>query len=416
MPMKKLLFGALAVLAILVAVAALWWFRPWSDYSPAETIRLATSRDRVDSFRNMEATYPYRRIEGADTIYAFPDGPALTNTAYAWDGERRTLDDYAEDWTITGLMVVANGKKALERYFRGETADSRHTSWSVAKSVTATLIGRALMEGRIDSLDDPVEKYAAEYEDTDYGRTSLRHLLMMSSGIDFEEEYERADGDARRLFLDTFLFNRDIDESLGVLTHNREPGRDHDYISPNSAVLAAVVRGVNGGRPLAEVAQEQLFEPLGMRSGTWLLDRRGGKELGYCCLQVTLEDYAKLGQLYLQGGVVGTQRIVPKDWPTFVSTPPQESHLPADSLDEAPGEMRGYGHHFWLPAARRPTEEGGEYFMAGYNGQIVWIDPGNDVVIAMTSADPDFAQKKPEWIAMFRALADRANARAQAAE
>lgn len=403
--MKKLLLGLVALLVLVGVAGALWWFRPWSEYSPAETLRLATSRDRVDSFRTMEATYPYREIEGADTIYVFPEGPALTDTSYVWNGETRTLDDYAEDWTITGLMVVADGEKVLERYFRGETEDSRHTSWSVAKSVTATMIGRALMEGRIASLDDTVETYAPEYAGTDYGRTSLRHLLMMSSGIDFEEEYERSDGNARRLFIDTFLFNRDIDGSLGKLTRNREPGGDHDYISPNSSVLAAVVRGANGGRPLAEIAHEQVFEPLGMRSGTWLLDRRDGKELGYCCLQVTLEDYAKLGQLYLQGGVVGTERVVPADWPAFVSTPPQPTHEPAAALDAAPGALRGYGHHFWLPPARE-----GEYYMAGYNGQIVWIDPRNDVVVAMTSADPDFAKKRPEWIAMFRALADRAAA------
>ena len=413
---KKLFLGVLALVLLAAIGAALWWFRPWSEYSPAETIRLATARDRTESFRAMEATYPFRRIEGARTLYVFPEGPRLTDTGYVWEGARRTLDDYAEDWTITGLMVVSDGEKVLERYFRGETPDSRHTSWSVAKSVTATMIGHALMEGRIDSLDDPVAAYAPEYEGTDYGRTSLRHLLMMSSGIDFEEEYERRDGDARRLFLDTFLFNRDIDGSLAKLTRNREPGRDHDYISPNSAVLAAVVRGVNGGRPLAEIAQEQVFEPLGMRSGTWLLDRRGGKELGYCCLQVTLEDYAKLGQLYLQGGVVGRTRVVPADWPAFVSTPPQASHEPADSLDAAAEIMRGYGHHFWIPPARRSTEDGGEYYMAGYNGQIVWIDPTRDVVIAMTSADPDFALKKPEWIAMFRALADRAAAGRQAAD
>ena len=408
---KKLLLGVAALVLLAAIGAALWWFRPWSEYSPAETIRLATSRDRVDSFRDMEATYPFRPIGGAETIYTFPRGAALTDTSYVWEGERRTLDDYAEDWTITGLMVVTGGEKVFERYFRGETPDSRHTSWSVAKSVTATLIGRALMEGKIASLDDPVEKYAPEYAGTDYGRTSIRHLLMMSSGIDFEEEYERSDGDARRLFLDTFLFNRDIDGSLARFERNRDPGQDHDYISPNSSVLAAVVRSVNGGRDLTEIVHEQLFEPLGMRSGTWLLDRRDGKELGYCCLQVTLEDYVKLGQLYLQGGVVGTERVVPADWPAFVSTPPQASHEPAATLDEAGGEWRGYGHHFWIPPARE-----GEYYMAGYNGQIVWIDPRNDVVIAMTSADPDFAAKKPEWIAMFRALADRAGARREAAD
>ena len=401
--MRKLLAG-LSLALILVAVgAALWWFRPWSEYSPAETIRLATSRDRVEGFRSMEATYPYRTVAGAGTPYAFPEGPPLTDTSYEWRGEARTLDDYAEGWVVTGLMVVSGGEVVLERYFRGEAPDSRHTSWSVAKSVVATLIGRAVMEGRVESLDDQVAAYAPQYEGTAYGETSIRHLLMMSSGIDFEEEYERADGDARRLFLDTMIFHRDIDGSLAKLGRDREPGQDHHYISPNSAVLAAVVRGAYGAETLAEVASDELFRPLGMSEATWLLDRRGGKELGYCCLQATLEDYAKLGQLYLQGGVVGTERVIPEGWPAFVSTPPQASHEPGDSLESGIG--RGYGHHFWLPPARE-----GEYYMAGYNGQIVWIDPRNDVVIAMTSADPDFVAKPLEWIAMFRALADRAAA------
>ena len=408
--MKKILLGTLALVVIAAAAAVAWWFRPWSEYSPAETIRLATSRDRVESFRSMEDTYPYRPVEGAETRYVFPRAAGEIGTEYQWQGRRRTLDDYAEDWVITGLMLVQGGEVVLERYFRGETPESRHTSWSVAKSVVATLTGRALMEGRIESLDDRVADYAPEYEGTAYGETSIRHLLEMSSGIDFEEEYERADGDARRLFLDTMIFNKDIDGSLAKLERDRAPGQDHHYISPNSAVLAAVVRGAYGEETLTPILEDKLFRPLGMASATWLLDRRGGKELGYCCLQATLEDYAKLGQLYLQGGVVGTERVVPADWPRFVSTPPRESHVPDDTLEAGIG--RGYGHHFWLPPARRPSAMSGEYFMAGYNGQIVWIDPANDVVIAMTSADPDFVSKSPEWIAMFRALADRAARRA----
>ena len=397
---------ALLVLTGLVLAAAAWFFRPWSEYSPAETLRLARAEDRTGVYRAMEDTYPYRDVPGAPVTYVFPRADAEIATDYDWRGEARTLDDYARDWRITGLMVVRGREVVLERYFRGETKDSRHTSWSVAKSVVATLIGRALMEGRIESLDDTVGAYAPEYTGTDYGRTSLRHLLMMSSGIDFEEEYEAWNGDARRLFLDTMILNRDVDSRIARFERDREPGGDHHYISPNSAVLAAVLRGAYGADTLAEIASDELFRPLGMRSGTWLLDRRGGKELGYCCLQITLEDYAKLGQLYLQGGVVGTERVIPPEWPAFVSTPPQDSHLPGTDLLTDPA--RGYGHHFWLPPGRRPAPERGESFMAGYNGQIVWIDPDRDVVIAMTSAQIGFAQRPPEWIAMFRALADRA--------
>ncbi|WP_036766636.1 serine hydrolase domain-containing protein [Parvularcula oceani] len=402
--MRKLLAALGTVLVLLLVAGALWAFRPWSEYSPYETISLATADDRTGTYRAMERTYPYRVIEGADTVYSFPRAAEEIGTGFAWEGEALTLDDYADAYEITGLMVVSDGEVVLERYFRGETADSRHTSWSVAKSVIATLIGRAILEGEIESVDDRVADYAGEYAGTDYGDTSIRHLLMMSSGIDFEEEYERADGDARRLFLDTFIFNRDIDGSIGKFERNRPAGTDFDYISTNSAVLAAVLRGAYDGRSIADLASEKIFAPLGMREGTWLLDRNdeSGKELGYCCLQITLEDYAKIGQLYLQGGVVGRQRVIPADWPAFVSTPPQASHEPGETLTNAD---YGYGHHFWLPPQRD-----GEYFMAGYNGQIVWIDPRRDVVIAMTSADPAFIAKPPRWIAMFRALSARAAA------
>ena len=137
-----------------------------------------------------------------------------------------------------------------------------------------------------------------------------------------------------------------------------------------------------------------------MREGSWLTDSRGGKALGYCCLQVTLRDYAKLGQLYLQDGVVGRTRVIPEGWADFVATPPQPSHEPG--VGEALSD-HGYGHHFWVP----PGADG-EFYMAGYNGQIVWIDTKRDVVVAMTSADPDWPGSKAEFVPVVRALTQAA--------
>jgi CubicO group peptidase (beta-lactamase class C family) len=402
--MNNVLKAAAAVLVLLVLAAALWAFRPWSEYSPFETVRLAQKEDRVPIFRAMEKTYPHRLIGPSETVYTFPRTPLPIDPVYSFEGDRRTLADYAEDKEITGLMVVSSGKVVLERYYRGETPTDRHTSWSVAKSVIASLIGHALLEGKIESLDDKAADYAEDYAGTAYGDTTIRHLLMMSSGIDFEEEYERADGDARRLFIDTMIFRRDIDESLAGLARDRPAGEDFHYISPNSAVLAAVLSGAYQGMRISTIVERELFQPLGVTGGSWLLDRVGeeGKELGYCCLQLTLEDYAKLGQLYLQDGVVGRNRILPEGWTEFVSTAPQASHEPGGEISF--GDF-GYGHHFWLP----PQNEG-EYMMVGYNGQVVWIDPRRDVVIAMTGADKRFNIDGPEFVPMMRALAKEAAA------
>ena len=400
--MKTALIALGAILLALIAASALWWFRPWSAFSPAEVYAFSKAEDRREAYRAMETIYPHRVIAASPAPRAFPRAErGLDPDAYALpDGTRVGLDDYAERRKMTGLMVVADGEVVLERYFGGETADDRHTSWSVAKSVIATLIGRALMDGEIASLDDPAARYAVEYEGTPYGGVSIRHLLMMSSGIDFDEDYETDGSDIRRLFFGTFFWNRDVDEIVRAYGQDRPAGRDFDYISSNTAVLTAVLRGAYDGRPVPSLAEEFVFAPLGMGAGTWLTDAEGGKALGYCCLQITLEDYAKLGQLYLDDGLAGGVRVIPEGWADFVATPPQPSHEPGagDTL-----AAHGYGHHFWVP----PGADG-ESYMSGYNGQIVWIDTKRDAVVAMTSADLDWPGAKAAFVPMARALAGAA--------
>ena len=404
---RPLLLATIGVALVLLIGAALWWFRPGAEFAPAEVYRFSKAEDRRPAYRVMETIYPHKVIEGAAKPFVLPRAETEIADGYTWNGIEKTAGDYAEAHRMTGLMVVHDGEVVLERYYGGETAEDRHTSWSVAKSVVATLIGRALMEGRIASLDDPVSAYTDAYDGSDYANVSLRHLLMMSSGIDFDEDYEVDGSDIRKLFFGTFFWNRDVDGIVADHKQDRAPGQDFDYISANTAVLAAVLRGAYERQGLADLAQEKLFMPLGLRGGTWLTDSKSedGKELGYCCLQVTLQDYALLGQLYLDGGVAratGT-RVVPADWPAFVATPPQESHEPGSA---GRPDGHGYGHHFWVPDGGT-----GEFYMSGYNGQVVWIDPARQVVVAMTGADQSWPAAKSDFTQMARALAEAASAR-----
>lgn len=395
--MRKVLMGVGTVTLILAAVALSWYFRPWSVYSPAKVMEGRNAEDRVAYYRNMEAYFPYRTIAGSPDVRTLPRALRPLSIQYTHEGEARTLADYAADRDITSLMVVRDGNVILEEYWRGETADSRHTSWSVAKSFVATLVGIAVKDGKIDSLDDPVEKYAPLYQGTDYGRTTVRQLLMMSTGIDFEESYEAQGSDIRKLFFNTFLLNKDIDKFARVYDRNKEPETEFLYQSSNTAVLGAVVSGAYGGMPLADLAATGIFAPLGMESGTWLLDRHApdGKELGYCCINLRLEDYAKFGLLYLNGGVAQGEQVLPEGWAEFVRTVPNAAtHQPKVVEGQ---QQNGYGHHFWIP-----PEQDGVFFAAGYNGQFVWIDPRTQTVVAMTSADRAYPGHR-EAFALLRA-------------
>lgn len=396
--MKKIVLPLIGLLAAGAAAAALWYYRPGSEFSPNEVITMSGLDDRRLPYRTMETIYPSRAIEAPEVATTFPRALRDLDISYAWEEGSWSFDDYAERRKVQGILVLKDGQVVMERYLGEAGPGDRFTSWSVAKSWISTLIGIALKEGKIESLDDKAADYAPSYHGTDYGDTSIRHLLMMSSGIDFNENYEERGSDIRKLFFNTFLLNRDVDDTVRSFPRNRPAGEDFDYISTNTQVLTAVLRGAYG-QPLIEIVSEKLAQPLGMTGGTWLTDRHGegAKELGYCCLQLTLEDYAKLGQLYVQDGVLGEERILPEGWREFVSTPPQESHEPA-------GEGRlGYGMHFWVLGG-----DEGAFTMQGYDGQFVHMDPEEGVVIVMASADRHIDDRGavPEFGPMFAAIKD----------
>lgn len=395
--MRKLLLAGAAVVAGGAASFGLWYFRPWSDYSPARVIAAGNVEDRTQSYRAMTAYFPYRTIEGVDNAPPLPRDLVPMTLAYNYKGVARTVEDYARDYAITGLMIVKDDRVVYERYWRDETAEDRHTSWSVAKSVVATLVGMALKEGQISHINDTVETYAPVFRGTDYGRTTIRELLMMSSGIDFEEDYEADGSDMRKLFFNVFILNKDVDRFVRVYRRDEAPGTEFEYLSPNTTVLGAVVSGAYGGRSLSSLASEKIFAPMGMADATWLLDRNrpDGKELAYCCINMRLEDYARFGLLYLHNGIVGGQALLPDGWTSFVQSPPTPAHQPGPMGENG---HHGYGHHFWIP-----PEADGAYFAAGYNGQAVWIYPKANVVLAVTAADRTQPANNHEALYLYKA-------------
>lgn len=398
--MKRFL-QALGILALsLIITIALWFYRPWSDFSPSQIAQLTEPAQLPRNFRHMNQFFPSRPVLNGPNIRILPRDEQPLQLSYQFDNQNKTLGQFLGESTTTGLLVMKDGAIVYERYFTGANEESRLTSWSIAKSVIATAIMMAAHSGDIDSLTDPVEKYAPQFKGSGFGDVSIQHLLDMSSGVDFVENYSAEDSDIRPYFFDTFLLGRDADELLFRFQRNREPGTDFEYLSPNTHVLSAVLRGIYN-QPLNEVISEKIWQPLGMEHEAFWLQNRSdekGLALGYCCLNATLRDYSRFGLFYLEafnGEGIGAQ-LLPSEWVQSLNQPPSDSHRSGGERYQG----RGYSQHFWLP-----PEPKGEFMAAGIYGQYVFIDPNHNVVIARTSADPNWEDRQQESAHVMQLIA-----------
>lgn len=389
---RRLFIAALASLG-----ALLLYLRPGVDHSPWTMLRLFHADVRVENFRNMDHVFPSRTLPASTRPQAFARQDATLPATYLFNGEQRHIGDFLTRTESTGLLVLHNGAVVHEEYRLGADAQSRFTSWSVAKSVVATLVGIAVKEGSIRSLDDTVASYVPGYAGSAWAPVTVRDLLRMASGIEFDETYDAQFSDIQRVFHKVYVLGRPVDDAIRdypAAANEQPPGTRFHYISIDTQVLANVLRHATG-RTLTDYASEKLWQPLGMQDDArWSVDGEG-TELAYCCLNTTLRDYAKLGQLYLQNGNWQGQALLPSDW-VSESTQRSEPWLAAGTAQPE----RGYGYHWWVPPAAD-----GEFFANGIWGQVIWVDARRGVVIVRTAVDPAFQANTAEMIAAMRGIA-----------
>jgi CubicO group peptidase (beta-lactamase class C family) len=322
---------------------------------------------------------------------------------WKFQGLELTLDDYLARNPATGLLVARGDTIFVERYQYGRTDHHRFTSWSMAKTVTAMLIGIAVAEGRIRSVDDLAAGYVPALAGTEYGRTSLRHLLQMSSGVRFSENYSMTD-DVMRLVRDTYM--RQGAGGAGAVTsfneRERAAGTTFSYASVETQVLGLVLRAVVG-RPVAAYLEEKIWQPIGAEAdATWLIDRTG-QEATFCCLNAVLRDYARLGLLLAHDGKWRGRQIIPAAWIMEATTVREDQpHL-------RPGRATpfwGYGYQTWIfpfPEERRM------FAFQGVRGQAIYVDPRSRLVMVHTavrkqSVDPGVREANALWQGVLRTL------------
>jgi CubicO group peptidase (beta-lactamase class C family) len=317
---------------------------------------------------------------------------------YEFGGETHTLDDYLARNPTTGLLVARGDTILIERYQYGRNDRHRFTSWSMAKTVTSMLVGIAIAEGHIRSVDDPASAYVPALRGTEYGGTSIRHLLQMSSGVLFVEQYTGRD-DVSRLVADTFrqVGTGGADAVTPFNERVRPSGTLFSYASVETQVLGLVLRGAVG-RPVADYMHEKIWAPIGAEAdATWLIDR-SGQEATFCCINAVLRDYARLGLLLAHDGGWRGRRIIPAAWiEDATRVAPDQAHL-------RPGIATGffgYGYQVWIfPGERRM------FAFLGVRGQAIFVDPASRLVMVHTAV-----RKQPvdpggrEAVALWRSIA-----------
>ena len=275
--MKKLFIGIGWILAIVVSGAALAYFQPWSEFPPSEMNRTFLAEERVHHFRNMDKLYPSRPIRKSRVPHVWPGASAPLEASYEFENEQRTMAAFIERTFTTGLLVIKDGKIVHEQYRLDETAASQHTSWSVAKSFVSTLVGMAIDEGSIASVDDRIDKYIPQLASTAYGATTIKNVLQMSSGVTFYESYGKpgsntawAMSDVQKVTFGAWMFDQSINRLVGDYGKKEIPGVRWEYRSSDTQVLGWLVEAAMH-KPFVQLVEERLWQPLGMESdASWL--------------------------------------------------------------------------------------------------------------------------------------------------
>lgn len=352
--------------------------------------------EAVATFRNIDRLFPTRTVPASTTPRAFEPSPDKLGPLALTIGEKTyDLDDVIALDSITGLIVLKDGKLVAEVYQRGNGPDTRWMSMSLAKSITSTLIGAAIKDGAIKGRDALVTDYVPELKGSAYEGVTVEQILGMTSGVKWDETYTDPASD-RRALLEAQIAQAPggLMKVMAALPRAAEPGTVHNYSTGETQVAGEIVRGATG-KNLSDYLAEKVWQPAGMEADAhWWLDSPDGREIGGSGLAATLRDFARFGQFFLDGAKVDGQSILPDGWT-------DEAGLPITLKD---GSKAEYGLMWW-PAWTEQSIDHKAYAAIGIQGQNIYIDPAERVVIAMTAAQPQPVGMEPvDPMAFFDAV------------
>ncbi|WP_286663390.1 serine hydrolase domain-containing protein [Variovorax flavidus] len=338
----------------------------------------------VTTYRNIDRLFPTRTIEPGGTPSALPTAATqLTQLNYTVGAATYSLANFVSTNCVAGLLVLKDGKIVHETYQYGNTQKTRWMSMSVAKSITSTLIGAAVKDGYIASIDDPVVKYVPRLAGSAYDGATVRNVLMMASGARWNETYTDPGSDRRQL-LEAQISQKpgSAMDLMSRLPRAAAPGSVYNYSTGETQVAGEIVYNAVK-RPLAQYLSEKVWSKVGMEAqANWWLDSPDGVEIGGSGISATLRDYGRFGLFVMNDGVAAGQQVVPAGWIAEAGT--------AKVL--AGGNPISYGYLWWIPPSG-PSAADGAFYANGIMGQQIYINRKERVVIVVWGAQTDPAGK-----------------------
>ncbi len=375
--MKKWIIG---LLVLILGAAGIFWITADKDMKNL-VANLPTNSDvlfwsipqRDAAFRAMDripALAKANIIDAGKDVYPLPKGEVLVMSNY-------DVGAYMKHQRTAGLVIVQDGKIRMEKYGLDFSGDGKWTSFSVAKSFTSTLVGAAIKDGYIKSIDDMVSDYIPDLKGSVYDDVSIKQLLTMTSGVAWNEDYGDKKSDVARFNAHKAEPGVDVTVSyMRTLKREAPPGTKWVYKTGETNLIGVLVSSATK-KTLSAYLSEKVWSPFGMeQDGSWLLGNTG-HEISGCCMQASTRDYARFGLFMLGGGVVNGKAVLPDGWIGQATTKQADIGEPG----------YGYGYQWW-------TQDDGSYAAQGIFGQGIFIDPKRKLVIASNSNWPQATDRQ----------------------
>ncbi len=357
---------------------------------PAEQFLYWPPQFQVYGYRIVDKLFASRVVPRGEHVSPLPRGPALTDQRYVSGGQSRTIDDFMLHNVVAGLLIIKDGQVRLERYGLGLRESDRWSTMSMVKSISAMLLGAAVHDGAIDSIDRAVEHYVPQLRGSGYEGVTIRQLLTMSSNVSWNEDYADPQSDVNRY--SASLARREPGSVMSLLQKLRrsgQAGRRWQYNTGNSYLMGCVLRAAVG-QPMADYLSQRFWRPLGMEfDAFYTLEHEGGQEIAGSRAGMALRDLGRFAQFVLDDGVIGGTRRLPVGWVDAALSPAYrftEQDLDFGAI--RPNRLIGYGYSWWI-------DRDGAAVALGFAGQRMYINRREGLAIITLSAFPQAPHVPP---------------------